>query len=268
MPITMDIAAGLRRMLGRSAKMALGRYRARSPDSVRFRGAYASHDEALRNVRGGKLKGYDNDAVTEVSKALMQQVPLWDYPVLYWLKRLSPEISRVLDAGGHVGVKYRAFGPYLDLGRLDWVVYDLPALVRAGQQQARPGDHTLTFVDRIEDAPPADVLLASGLLPYLDTPFGDLVERMCQRPRHILLNKVVTRDGPTVVTLENFGVAEVPYHIRNAREIPAMLESLGYDIVDEWTIDSLDHSIETHPEFGRATYRGYAACRRDAGSLR
>jgi putative methyltransferase (TIGR04325 family) len=249
-------------MLGRGARMARGRYRALTPDSVRFRGAFASHHDALASVRSGKLKGYDNDAVTEVSKALMQQVPLWDYPILYWLHRLAPEISRVVDAGGHIGVKYRAFGPYLDLGRLEWIVYDLPALVRAGQAQARPGDQTLSFVDRLEDAPSADVLLASGLLPYLDTPFSDLVRRMRQPPRHILLNKVVTRDGPTVVTLENFGVAEVPYHIRNACEIPEALESLGYEIVDEWTIDSLSHIIETHSELGRAVYRGYVARRR------
>ena len=25
----------------------------------------------------------------------MQEVPLWDYPVLYWLQRLAPEIGCV-----------------------------------------------------------------------------------------------------------------------------------------------------------------------------
>ena len=79
-----------------------------------------------------QLRAGSRPAVTAVSRELMQQVPLLDYPILYWLKRLTPEITRVVDAGGHIGVKYRAFGPYLDLDRLDWVVYDLPALVRAG----------------------------------------------------------------------------------------------------------------------------------------
>ena len=65
-------------------------------------------------------------------------------------------------------------------------------------------------------APSADVLLGSGLRPYPREPFEALAFRLSSRPRHILLNKVVTRDGPTVVTLENFGVAEVPYQIRNA----------------------------------------------------
>lgn len=241
------------------ALTAYGRFRALRGEPVRFRGAFASYDEALANVRSGRLAGYDHDSVAPVSQAFMQERAPWDYPILYWLQRLAPEIACLVDAGGHIGVKYRAFAPYLDLERLRWVVYDLPALVRAGRAQQRPLDRTLSFVDRLEEAPAADVLLASGLLPYLREPFEELVGRMHGKPRHILLNKVVTRDGPTVVTLENFGVAEVPYQIRNQREVPAALEALGYEIVDEWTIEQLAHRIQTHPELGRCTYRGYAA---------
>ena len=255
-----------RSLVKRTLLWALGRYRALRPDRLRFRGAFASFDEAVANVRPGKLAGYDHDPVTDVSRELMQNVPLWDYPILYWLKRLAPETARIVDAGGHIGVKYRGFGKYLDLDRLDWIVYDLPALVRAGRAQARPEDRTLSFVDRIEDAPAADVLLASGLMPYLDEPLVDLVRRMRVPPRYILLNKVVTRDGPTVVTLENFGMAEVPYQIRSVGETLAALETLGYDIVDSWTIDSLAHRIQTHPELGHCTYRGYVARLRTAPS--
>ena len=245
--------------LKKLALTAYGRFRALRGEPVRFRGAFASYDEALANVRSGRLAGYDHDSVAPVSQAFMQERAPWDYPILYWLQRLAPEIACLVDAGGHIGVKYRAFAPYLDLDRLRWVVYDLPALVRAGRAQQRPQDRTLSFVDRLEEAPPADALLASGLLPYLREPFEELVGRMHGKPRHILLNKVVTRDGPTVVTLENFGVAEVPYQIRNLREVPAALEGLGYEIVDEWTIEQLAHRIQTHPELGRCTYRGYAA---------
>lgn len=249
----------MRARLKYAAMLVYGRYRALRREKVRFRGAFVSFDEAVAYVRPGMLAGYDHDSVTSVSRELMQQVPLWDYPILYWLRRLAPETARVVDAGGHIGVKYRGFAPYLELDRLDWIVYDLPALVKAGRAQARPQDRTLSFVERLEDAPAADVLLASGLLPYLKEPLVDLVRRMRAPPRHILLNKVVTRDGPTVVTLENFGVAEVPYQIRNVGEVPAALETLGYDIVDRWTIDSLAHRIQTHPELGRCVYRGYVA---------
>lgn len=243
------------------AMMAYGRFRALRREPVRFRGAFDSYEAALGNVRRDMPAGYDHDSVTDVSHDFMQQIALWDYPIVYWLRHLEPAV--LIDAGGHVGVKYRAFRPFLDVDRIAWIVYDLPAQVRAGRARRQPQDRTLSFVDRIEEAPPADILLASGLLPYLREPFADLVRRLKERPRHILLNKIVTRDGPPVVTLENFGVAEVPYQIRNVREVPDTLESLGYDIVDSWVIDQLAHRIQTHPELGRCTYRGYVARRRD-----
>src|SRR6185295_7482422 len=112
-------------------------------------------------------------------------------------------------------------------------VFDLPTMVKAGRAQIRPQDRTLSFVERIEDAPPAEILLASGLMQYLNVPLADLVGRMQAPPSYILLNKVATREGPCVVTLENFGFAEVPYQIRADGEIPAMFENLGYDIVDQ-----------------------------------
>jgi putative methyltransferase (TIGR04325 family) len=176
---------------------------------------------------------------------------------LYWLQRWSP--SSVVDAGGHTGVKYRAFARYLDLERIDWVVFDLPAMVRAGRAKVRPEDRTLSFVERLEDAAAAELLLASGLMQYVDTPLVELVRRLRAPPRYILLNKVATRDGPLVVTLQNLGLAEVPYQIRSRNEIPDALEELGYEIVDEWTIPSLAHEIPSHPELGRSTSRGYAA---------
>lgn len=250
----------------RAARMVYGRYLALRPGKLRFRGAFASFDEAMASVRGGMLAGYDHDSVSDVSRSVMEQVPLWDYPILYWLKHLAPGLSRVVDAGGHTGVKYRAFRRYLDLDRLSWIVHDLPAQVRAGRALIRPEDRTLSFVERLEDAPAADLLLASGLMPYLDGSLADLVRRLHAPPRYILLNKVAARRGPTVVTLENFGVAEVPYQIRNEGEVPAALESLGYDIIDSWTIESLGHTIPTHPELGRCVYRGYVARRREASN--
>lgn len=254
------------RPLKHAARMVHGRYLAFRPGKLRFRGAFASFDEAMASVRGGMLAGYDHDGVSDVSRSVMEQVPLWDYPILYWLMRLAPELSHVVDAGGHTGVKYRAFRRHLDLDRLSWIVYDLPAQVKAGRALVRPEDRTLSFVERLEDAPAADLLLASGLMPYLDGSLADLVRRLRVPPRYVLLNKVVTRDGPTVITLENFGVAEVPYQIRNEGEVPAALEALGYDIIDSWTIESLGHNIPTHPGLGRCVYRGYVARRREASS--
>jgi putative methyltransferase (TIGR04325 family) len=225
----------------------------------KFRGAYATREQAIASVRPGKLVGYDNDAVVNISLDEMSKIALLDYPVLYWLKCINP--TCILDAGGHVGTKFRAFRTHLDLdNNIIWVVYDVPAVVRAGQAFAER-DHLqrLSFIDDLSKAPNADVLLASGLLQYLDIPFSDLLKQLPTLPRHLVLNKVATRDGPTVVTLENFGCAEVPYQIRNREEFETSLLSLGYEIVDQWSIPNFSHTIPWHPELGASTSRGYYA---------
>jgi putative methyltransferase (TIGR04325 family) len=251
---------GFRSRLKRTALKTIGQLRAwADPGALPFRGAFSSYKAALAAVRPGVLAGYDHDAVATMHEDKMQALLVWDYPVLYWLRRLAPDISCVLDAGGHTGVKYRAFARHLELDRIEWVVFDLPTVVKAARAKARPEERTLSFVERLEDAPAADVLLASGLMQYIDAQLQDLVPRMRTPPEFILLNKVATREGPMVVTLENSGVAETPYQIRNSEEIPRALSELGYEIVDEWTIPSLAHVIPTHPELGRSTSRGYAA---------
>ncbi|WP_202920524.1 methyltransferase, TIGR04325 family [Urbifossiella limnaea] len=249
-------------VLARAAfNSVLGRFHLRE---YYHRGAFATYQEALAAVRPGLLAGYDNDGVADVSFEKMCRIALWDWPVLYWLRRLIPESRCVLDAGGHQGTKFRAFGGHLELdGRLRWVVYDVPAVVRAGRARTeRDGLRGLEFVDSLDAAPEADIFLASGLLQYLDVPLGQLLGRLPARPRHLLLNKVATREGPTVVTLERFPRAEVPYQIRNRAEFLSALDAAGYDVVDEWEIPNLAHEIPTHPHLGKSTSRGWYAVRR------
>ncbi|OAF13673.1 methyltransferase, TIGR04325 family [Bradyrhizobium centrolobii] len=228
---------------------------------LRHRGAYASFSEAVAAVRPGALVGYDNDEVVMHSFEYMSEFKLEDYPVLFWLNRLAPAANVILDAGGHLGTKYRAFGPYLELNaKVNWIIYDLPAIVRVGRQYVDEGKlRGPTFIDDLSHAPVPDVLLASGLLQYLDVPFDVFLKKLPALPRHLLLNKVQTREGPTVVTLENFGCAEIPYQIRNRTEFLATLGKLGYDVIDEWSIPSLSRTIQTHPHLGRSASCGYYA---------
>jgi hypothetical protein len=71
-----------------------------------------------------------------------------------------------------------------------------------------------------------------------------------------VLNKVATREGPTIVTLEDFDTAEVPYQVRDHAAFVASIEALGYVIEDSWVIPDLSR---THPAFGVSTSRGFYA---------
>lgn len=115
------------------ASVLRGRALLASPFQLRFRGAYLSYQEAFSAVPAEKLAGYDHTSLADVRFDAMCKIAAWDYPVLFWLQRLLPRAARVLDAGGHMGTKFRAFQNNLALGPpLEWIVCDVPAIVAAG----------------------------------------------------------------------------------------------------------------------------------------
>lgn len=229
---------------------------------TRFAGAWPDRASALDSLPPDRRKGYDNPGVADVSFEAMAQVVPSDYPVLFWLHRLLQPDDRILDAGGHLGTKYIAFEEHLPLDRYTWTVQDVPAIIAAAReaQNSKRLPAALDFVEAPDDVA-ADVLLASGLLQYLDIPFTDYVSRLKQRPRHIVLNKVATRKGPDVVTLEQIGPARVPYRIRNRTAFESELSTLGYELKDDWDLPGLSHIIPTHPWLGPSLSRGYLLTR-------
>lgn len=227
----------------------------------KFRGAYATFAEAVAAIPPGRLAGYDHEEVADIAVEDMCEVKPFDYPVLFWLKSVEQHLSVILDAGGHIGTKYRAFMPLLNwAGSKRWCIYELPTMAKRGADLAQQqGLSNLEFVTKLLDAPKADLLLASGLLQYLDIPFLTFVRTLPERPRYLLLNKVSTRDGPTLFTLENFGLAEVPYQQRNRASFEQDIASLGYRIVDQWVVPAFSHIIPGHEDLGPSTSRGYFA---------
>lgn len=237
-----------------------GRLRYLTPFSRRFTGAYSSFEEAaIAASEKGSLVGFDHEEIAPFAFEQMCTVMPWDYPILFWLRTLLEEIDTLVDAGGHMGTKYRAFRHLLPPdATFSWVVYDVPAIVAAGRERAtRDGLDRLSFIDRIEDAGAASTLLGSGLLQYLDIPLSSLIQRLPSPPRHLLLNKVAFRQGGPVVTLERAGRAYIPYQMRDEQAFLADLASIGYEVIDRWTIAELSHVIDTHPELGPSESAGF-----------
>ena len=247
-----------------SAYYAMGaatRLRALVDREPNFSGAFPTLELAQAALPTNDSSGYDSDDMVEVGLGHMMGVLGWDYPVMFWLDRLIREQHRIslLDAGGHVGTKHHAFGPYLDLERVDWAIWDLPALLRAGKHAQDRGmvSKDIAFVETLGDAGKVDLLLASGLFQYIDISFKILLDRMVERPRWVMLNKVATRHDADIVTLQLIGKKRVPYQIRDRKKFEGELKAAGYAIRDSWTIAGLSHRIGTHPWLGESESKGY-----------
>jgi putative methyltransferase (TIGR04325 family) len=253
-----------REMLKLGAYYALGgatRLRAVVDREPYFSGAFPTLDLAIESLPDEAKSGYDSDEMPEVALDMMLGMLAWDYPVTFWLDRLQRQEGRLslLDAGGHVGTKHNAFGPYVDLTKVDWTVWDLPTLLRAGRKAQADGlvSKDISFAETPADAGEVDLLLASGLMQYLDISFTQLVDRMTVRPRWVLLNKVATRPSDDLVTLQLIGKKRVPYQMRHKGRFEDELRAAGYEIRDTWSIPCLAHRIGTHPWLGESESRGY-----------
>lgn len=227
--------------------------------SPRFRGIYPDRASALASLPAQRRQGYDDTRVAPVAFDLMCRVAPFDYPVLFWLQSLAKPGMSILDAGGHLGTKYLAFRDYVPVADMTWTVFDLPQIIdvaRAWQGQGKLPQE-IRFESDAGTVPRCDLMIASGLLQYLDRPFAAFVDDLPEKPRHILLNKVAMRDGPTIVTLEKIGPNRVPYQIRNQPEFEAGIRAAGYKIRDRWPIPSLAHKIRWHPRAGSSASFGY-----------
>lgn len=245
-------------------RLAASRLRRALDRPVLFSGAYPDRESAIASLPEALRAGYDDEALAPVLFETMCQVLSWDYPVIYWLQRWMEPGRRIADVGGHLGTKYIAFQRLLPVETVTWTVSDLPAMMRVARRQQAAGllPAEIRFTDDVAEAGAADILLASGLLQYLDRPFSELVAAFPEPPRHLVLNKVAQRDGPMVVTLQQIGRGRVPYQIRSRAAFEAEIDTMGYRVCDRWVIPELSHRIPTHPWLGDSESVGYALERR------
>jgi hypothetical protein len=152
-----------------------------------FHGVYGSFDEAHRSAPTGRPTGFDVGGVAEqeILRSRVDRIFPYDYPVLFWLRPLLVPGAVVFDYGGHVGVHFYAYGRVLEFPPgLTWTVCELPAVVEAGRTLAVEREApSLRFTGSTAEASGADVLIASGVLQYVESPpLGELLAGLAEPP--------------------------------------------------------------------------------------
>lgn len=223
-----------------------------------FMGSYASFDAARADAPPGKVVGYDHADAAALPYS--PQIQGWDYPALFWIGLSMREgMTRIVDLGGHVGIKYYAFRRLLDYpGDLRWTVCDVPEVVRAGGAlaQQRGVVAQLGFTTDLRDADGCELLYASGSLQYLPQSLPDLLAAMDRPPRRIVLNTTALHEERTLYTLNSIGVAVCPYRIQHQEQLFAQLRHAGYQRRDSWRNEGKPIAVPFVPGGNQAFYGG------------
>lgn len=190
----------------------------------------------------------------------LDRLRVTDYPVLYWLSRLLPEIGcRLFDLGGNMGTSYYAYRPYLDYpADMRWLVHDMPTVLAAGRDWALEHDpeHQLAFTDSPDDADGCELLISSGTLQYLDYTLAELLQRIHRPPLHVLVNRVPMHPSHGYFTLQKFGIGICPYRVAAVSDFIASMEGLGYSMIDHWKSQRSLH-VPFEPSCAIDSYHGF-----------
>ncbi len=222
------------------------------------RGTYASFTEAMAGAPGDAVVGYDTAEHAAMYDERIDKLLISDYAVLFWFERIQNELRRVFDLGGHKGVLYYGFRKRLKLpSSLRWVVCDMPTTVTSGKELAiRRGMSALDFTTQWEEGSGSDLLIASGVLQYLDWDLAGALPRWRRMPRYVIVNNTPMYDGDEYITLQNTGISYNPYRVFNRADLIRSLRQLGYRARDTWRTErSLD--VPLHPELHVDAYQGF-----------
>jgi len=232
--------------------------------AIGFRGPFATLAEAMAAIRGLEGSGHSNPNYRDVHLALAEKTQPSDYPALFHVRSVLPQIRRVFDVGGSIGNVFYCYARYLDFPTdLTWTVHDLPQALRMGEELARVRDEgRLRFAEQLAEADGTDLLLATGSLHYFDRPLPELIAGFVTRPRYILINRTPLTDGPTCATVQDGGAWLLACMLYNRDQLVQGLEALDYEIIDSWQVPEASVIIPGYPEQSAPAYSGLFLRRR------
>ncbi|GAC1595332.1 MAG: hypothetical protein NVS3B28_26530 [Candidatus Velthaea sp.] len=211
-------------------------------------GAYRSYVEAAAEVPASFASGWDNAAST--GHYLNPAAQTSSFATLFWLGQRVHAGTRITDLGGGVGQLYEAFTSREPLPEnVVWRIIEVPAAVDAGRKRAAErGSERLLFAPASDEPQPADIVLASGVLQYLDGNDPGVFPLVAGLPSCIIVNKVALTANEEFWTLQNIRTGITPYRVFNERKFHAYFADAGYFQTDTWTAAEMSVEVPLHPE--------------------
>ena len=100
-------------------------------------GWYATFEEGWRAARRANPVGHEDPGEIEVHLRHSESLRPSDYAALYWISNIHPRNPRIFDFGGNVGNVYYSYSPrLLNLGDIEWTVFDIPFMLESGRRIA------------------------------------------------------------------------------------------------------------------------------------
>jgi putative methyltransferase (TIGR04325 family) len=181
-----------------------------------------------------------------------------DYPALFFIQPILPDIRTVFDFGGSVGNLFYCYSNYVSIpADLTWMIFDVPENVQLGEQIAsEAGERRLRFTSALSDGDGADLFIATGALHYFEKSLPAMLSDYRLKPRYVLINRTPFSNGAPFATVQDAGRYRVACMLYNQDELIAEFNAAGYDLVDRWSATERTHIIPCYPDLSVNAYSG------------
>ena len=203
----------------------------------------------IEKVASSLLKVKNGEAVYERDSVLFDKIEYsWELlATLMWVAAQNEGVLNLIDFGGSLGSTYYQNKKILDkLNQVSWNIVEQPIFVKVGIESFQ--NETLKFYHSMNDCcsehnKRIDVILFSGVLQYVETPFDFLKEAFGFGIKYI----IVDRTGFTLNNKQRITIQKVPLRIYDAtypcrffseKEFLAFFENNNYELVADF--DALD----------------------------
>jgi putative methyltransferase (TIGR04325 family) len=115
----------------------------------------------------------------------------------------------------------------------------------------------LQFTTDFDVVSGSDVLLCSGSLQYVEESLASKLDRISQKPTHLLINSTPMTERAEFFTVNNIGTAFCPYKIQNEQQFVDDMRRVGYEVVDQWENHGKTCTIPYHSSHDVPHYTGF-----------
>lgn len=163
----------------------------------------------------------------------------YNWPLLALLLKIAGENEgklSVLDFGGSLGSTYFQHRKMLSGINLNWNIIEQKHFIDFGREKLE--DNILKFYYTVEDfvdEHQADVILVSGVLPYLDKPNEVLAQLSQIGAKYIIVDRTAFSNKPDLITRQNpesiYPGVSYPFRVFNYNNFIEKMRNVGYEKV-------------------------------------
>ena len=223
-------------------------------------GVYSTFEDGWTTAQKTIPVGHEDPGEIEVHLRHAQSLRPSDYAALYWISKIHPRNPKMFDFGGNIGNLYYSYSPQLlELGNVEWTVFDIPSVVECGRKIAEERSAAgLQFVNSVSTFKPEQILLVSGAFHYWERDLSEFVEQFPIAPRHIIINRSPFHERqPSFITVQHTKSCAFPCRVWNVDEVIAGFKGSGYKLMDHWRAPELSLKLPLFPDWSVPYYSGF-----------